>query len=447
MGRSNDSKSSGWAAASPQRPAACKGKAWRQLVLLLLLAGFGWVGSLSVYLLGLAGSPSALVNPNSDKEVIDFVWFYAGSLIVSQRQFAGLSPYQGEALTRVVRAVSAPLPATGPYYLQYPPYFFALLQPLTWLPAAWAWAVWVLLQAVLTVASVWLVASKSFADHPIRVLVVLAVLGSLPCMTNLRFGQTAALPLFGLSLFWAMACRRRSFSAGASGALCLFKLQFVPLTLLPGLAAGRLRYLSGFILLFALLLGVSACVMTLSELVQFPAVVVQGEAVRGPHGMLPQHMTNLRALLILAAGSDSGTVRLVSMLAFAVAVLVSVVLLLPYAGERLDWDNFAASAATSMLVLFALNPHVYLYDNIILCLPALILFPALRARAKERGAARASAIVLMALIAVWPIAGWLGPMFFTRGAQQRCAFFAIYSLLLAGLALMSQLTAGRSQSA
>src|SRR5262249_7095155 len=144
------------------------------------------------YLIVCGSSRTVLVNPCSAKESVDFVWFYSGAVNAFNPTAGRTDLYDSQALTETVRRVSAPFPATGPYCLMYPPYFFPLIAPFTKLPVVAAMNLWICFQVGLVTVSIWTLAAACGLDRRAGLLAVMLVLGAFPTWINFRYGQTTA---------------------------------------------------------------------------------------------------------------------------------------------------------------------------------------------------------------------------------------------------------------
>lgn len=134
---------------------------------------------------------------------------------------AGENPYDIEA----VQAYWVGVTPLAFYWIAYPPYFLAALQPLTWMNPRMAERVWTLFNlATLTGLSVLLVQLLRLRMTPARVgLALLLTLSYFPTVAVLHLGQLTAFLVALTFLAWWLLQRGRPLAAGFALALLTLK--------------------------------------------------------------------------------------------------------------------------------------------------------------------------------------------------------------------------------
>ena len=308
---------------------------------------------------------------------IDFADYHRAA----QRLAGGLSPYAPEML-------EASVPAQGQDRYRYPPLLAQSLVPTAGLPTAAVATGWLVVQAALVYASVWLAASAGGAPRtPERVLWTgTAATWFLPVFDTLWKGNVSALLAFQFALL--VVAGRRGGAALASAVL----LKLTPVLAVPAALARDRETRSGVLLGLALLLAVGIALAPaawLDHLRVLPNLL----------GGRADYETNLAPASMLAGfgGGESvaATIRLATIAGVVAAVVASVVL----AGRPGGWP-----AAVVLAVLAGLGaPAALWYHYLVVLLPmAALAWPA--AASRQRIAIAGSAALISVGVAALPLA-------------------------------------------
>ncbi len=359
------------------------------------------IGAIAVYVqLGVLLCRGALFAFYSGKSpgIADFVVLYSGAVLAFQQTQNQICIYDSPALTDIVRIFTTPMVPTEPFFLQYPPYFFAIIKPIAFLSLMNAWFVWCIASLVFIAFSLHLILSKHVHSVKERALIIVGLFASYPCWVCFRFGQTSFWLLLGATVFWSLLSTRKYFWTGVATGLALIKVQYAPFLVVAGFAYGRGEYLKGLaIALFGLfvwsILGVGW-----ENTASYANVLTNGELTNIVNGVEPFMMQNVRGQLNLLLGDDTTLVKIVSLTAFVVvlAVVAYVWDKLRTAVEagRVSIHAFDLVASFTTLAMLVFGLHTHIQDYVVALLPCVWLWPT--ASRVERW-----------LIVLFPLISWL----------------------------------------
>jgi hypothetical protein len=361
--------------------------------------------------------------------VSDFVAFYNGSVLARDCTASGINIYdpavQAESLARII----APVKAESSLALQYPPWFFALLTPLSLVDLKTAWYCWSLLGLAVFVAALCYLASGLTTRFE-KAFFVVAALASFPAWFTVKLGQTSLFLFAIFTAFWCLLRGGRLFWSGVCAGLLLIKLQYAPLAVIAGLAAGRLRFVSGLAVSGALLLALSFFAVGWDNLLRFPAALVGGEMAGTTAGLSPEMMQNFRGALVLAGFGDTSAVKLLSSAALLVVAGAVLFAWLSFSKRARRPEEFEVMAGITTLLILIFSLHTHMQDYVLVALPAVWLWPA-RWRAKG-----ARAAWLSRLLVFFPCLSWLFFLLTVLFLYVRVQPFFILSFAILSLSLL-----------
>ncbi|MDQ3871631.1 MAG: DUF2029 domain-containing protein, partial [Chloroflexota bacterium] len=292
------------------------------------------VGLWAIGLVLLGKALAAQVADPAGQFAIDFADYHGAA----QEILAGRTPYAPAML-------EGPVPSQGQGAYRYPPPFAQLLAPLAALPLVVAAWLWLALQAVLIITSVWLAGSHGGAAPSRERFLWSGVAATyfLPAFDALWKGNVSGILAFLVAVLAGGRFRGGLALAGA----VLLKVSPVALvpTVVVGGAAGRRRELAG------LAAGTAAIVV--------PSFLLSPGAWRDYGRVLPNllagsvdYLTNLAPATLLATRLPGavglvGPVRLVTVAAGLFTVLVAA-----WLARRPDgWHAAVTAGVVAMLVL------------------------------------------------------------------------------------------------
>jgi hypothetical protein len=286
---------------------------------------------------------------------VDFLQFYTAGRMVAQDGGGRLydwTAFAGE-LQRIV-------PGTGDllFVSVYPPQLAVLLAPIGALPYFAALAVWTVLSALVCAFSVRLIARELPDVDRTRLPWWLLALGFVPLQQLILHGQIGALALVCFTVAWVALRRERWWIVGlALGSLC-FKPPFMIAAIAAAAAGRNLRLLAGI----AIGAGMQVAAVTLllgpgvwADYLEKVAVLLQSPEMFEPK---PWQMHNLKGFWRLLLGERS----IVSVL--WLASVPPVLFAVDYIWRRTRSADLRMAAVVIATVL--LNPHLYVYDLVVL---------------------------------------------------------------------------------
>jgi Glycosyltransferase family 87 len=304
--------------------------------------------------------------------MIDFVKLYSGAKIIVAGE--GKQIYDPDVQLAQMNQTVQPNRYPIRKYAQYPPYDFLLATPLTALPLMSAYALWcagTLLLGLIGIVYFRHVVGGSLAFSDVLALALL-YFNSLFSMDSIMIGQTAWLMLGVVSVFFAAFYKRQNFLAGFMLALSTIKPQFL-FCLLPGVLMERRWRLIFYASLFELcLLVASIFFVGWTNIVDYPHVLAHAEAQM--FGRDDVYMACLRGLLTSLLGEQLGFYS--SFLPVVVGLALMVYAWYPRSKSSLlapDSPHFNVAVSASVLVYLVCSPHTFLYDCLLLAIPALLL--------------------------------------------------------------------------
>jgi hypothetical protein len=278
----------------------------------------------------------------------DFLSFYTGASFARDGALDRMYSFDAQVARqeRVVPGITNVAPFIRP------PVFAAILAPLTTLPLAAAFAVWLAAQIGI-LAGLWFWCWKTVA----RDSLVFAAL-FLPSAYGIAHGQDCVFLASLLLASWILMERGRDGPAGAVAGLAFIKfhllLLFVPALLIRkrwrmAVGVGSVAAAEAFI---SIALVGPAGVRQYIDLLHDPKITSLHPS--------PERMVNLRGLLV-NLGADYGLIQYIAVVAVVGAALWLI------AHAQREWVWFWGSLVASLLI----SPHAYEYDAALL-LPGLL---------------------------------------------------------------------------
>lgn len=268
----------------------------------------------------------------------DFAVYYEAAGTVA----AGGSPY-GPAM------FEGPVPAQGVYIFKYAPPFAQMLVPLTALDLATATGVWVVIQAALIFAGLWLAVRAGGAPRTVETVCWVGVAATLflPNFDTLWKGNVSGALAFTIGLTLAGAVR------GGGGVAVAALLKTTPVVLLPAtVAAGRSAWLGAALLAPVVAVSFLLAPAAWIDFVRVLPNLVAGDA-RFATNISPD---NLLAYALPAAPFAAEVVRWLSLAAGVLAIVGSVFL----ARRPGGWPAAVTLGVAAMLLLPSSNWYHYL---------------------------------------------------------------------------------------
>lgn len=381
--------------------------------------------------------------------VSDFVIFYGAAVLSRQclERAPGAPPpniYDVGLQNATIAPLIAPVKPEQPFYLQYPPYFFALVTPLAFVSMPVAYLLWTALCATLVVTTLVLLARQELQGRFSRTFFVVATLASFPAWLSFELGQSALYMLPIIALVFRLLRRDLPLQAGAAAALATVKLQYAPLLAVIGIsAAGGLSprggaFLSGITGGFFALVALAVMVLGPENVLNYPHALIAGETGKSVSGVSPHMMQNIRGWLTIVTHSEAKWIMVVCAIALVLAMFFCYRLFcspktLALTGSEKQ-KHFSLASAVSVLLLLVTSPHTHVQDYLLAAYASLFLwsyFDLSKLDGQDQN--RQQGIVLKGFLLALPAASWvffIGQPFFATIGIQPYFFWAVAVLAL-----------------
>ena len=375
----------------------------------------------------------------------DSVQLHSAALLAHRCAGGRIDIYDPAVQDQSLRALIEPIVPQTLQYLQYPPQFFALVQPFSVLSLQSAYFVWCGLALILILWTLWILCKDYFASAFARSFVFIATLGGYPAWLSFELGQTSLYQFPATIGFWLLLRAKRAFTAGLLSALLLVKLQYMPAMILIGLILGRGRYAAGLLLSSSVLAVLTVLTVGMDNILKYPSALQFGETNAQVGGVAANMMQNFRGEMIVLSFQDEHLIHQLSLALFAVGIIASVLLwvkLYPQMKKCLGEDAFGICAGISILVSLIFSPHTHIQEFLPASLAIVFLSPLLK-----NGPNKALNIILSVLMIGFPILSWLFFLFlpiFQMYKVQPYLFWDLALLLVSGLDIGRRLHATTS---
>lgn len=303
--------------------------------------------------------------------VKDFCNTYNGALLAERCLHSPINIYDPVIQDQSLREVIKPVVPELPFYLQYPPCYFALVLPLSLFPLSQAWTAWVLTATVLIFISTPLLLQGSrFTSRKARLMAVLAVMSSFPTWFSYSLGQTTLYTYPAVVYLLTRLLVGKGFSSGLAGVWAFVKLQYAPVLVLAGLSTGKMRFLAGAATACLFLVALSVAILGVDNVLIYPHVLLGGETGTDVSGVSAESMQNLRGQLTLLMVPSQFLFKMV-LAGFALGLLFTAWLWLKvYPRKAPTPRRFQIFAALSLLIALTVSPHTHVQDYMLAVMSA-----------------------------------------------------------------------------
>lgn len=322
-----------------------------------------WSIGLSFYVLKLVLGPEFYEHVRQGPTMFgDFIKFYSLGQMIWAKQTAQL--YDPAVQLDYYNQLIAPASVSRLTFSEYPPHFMLILSLLPLLPLNFSFLIWTFGGLIIAIGSLNRVAMARRVSGLTVLVISLAMIASLPGFRTVGFGQVSWLYLSIISLWCWAVLKKRQFIEGVALALSTLKFQYTPFLLLPALVGRRKSTFVAFVLSELVFLLFSGLVLGWSNVFGYPGALHGAENLTGENGF-SQEMVNLRGLL---SNMLLPTPALYVSLLFVPVAMAVVYLCIRNKAE----DNWICSL--TILASLCFSPHTFIYDWVLLTLPAILLF-------------------------------------------------------------------------
>jgi len=304
--------------------------------------------------------------------ISDFVNIYNAAVLAKRCAVEPTDIYSPELQAESAAKLTFPVKAEEPFYLQVPPYFFAVVRPLAEGSIVTAWWIWCVGSVLALGYAMKLLIFDSIEGKFTRAVAVIATFAAFPEWEGIRSGNFSLWLAPGIILMWCWILQRPIAGALAS-CVALVKIQYLPIAAVTGLILGGKKFFATLALSTLILLVIAVAGVGLNNVLEFPAALVNSMHSSQISGVAANEMQNLRGELVLLTGSDGKIVNILSLVGLAAAV-VSVALLWMRRDRAADGADFKLRASITTLLLLAASPHTHKHDYVIAVIPAVWLW-------------------------------------------------------------------------
>ncbi len=372
----------------------------------------------------------------------DFVnFYYAGSIsLLPERSRAYDVTVQEGWRSRVVPLELYP----ANFHVDYMPFVFPLMIPLTVLPIGAAYIAWGILTLAFGAWAIFILAKSTglFETKHIAVF-ILILISSYPSLHALRNGQATWL-LLGLACFYFYSLIKGfDVLAGLTLALSSIKPHYALIWALPPLAAKRWRLLTSAVICEILLLMLGAITIGWQTVINYPAMIRDGETNPNYWGVFPDYMVSLRSLFYFIFPGKLGLdLSLFASVLGAVFVLWLWIIVLESESSRLRAfsQNVRWAIALTIVITLFISPHTYVYDTLFLAISALFTLPIVDEKSRKQEVIWATKIWYLLLFS-YPLVS--GLFYVNLQLRDLCKGYSIlvilFLLVVTGLIKLSSL--------
>jgi len=317
--------------------------------------------------------------------ISDFVNVYNAAVLAKMCSPVRVAIYDPAVQAASANKLTAPVQAEQPFYLQTPPYFFSIAEPLANLTMLQAWLVWCGFSLIVFAAALWFFARQIFPDNFSRLFVIIATIGSFPEWEGVRSGNSSLWLAPGVVAMWLLI-RRHPALAACCASVCLIKIQYLPLVGMTGLFLGGLPFVGTLLAITLALLAWAFATVGAENILAFPRALAGAEASAQVSGVAANEMQNFRGQLCLLIGNDGSLVHLLSLAILVVAVICLSIMWWRFirltasqkvkatiSGPDLE-RKFKIYASITTLLLLICSPHTHKHDYTLVVVPAVWLW-------------------------------------------------------------------------
>jgi hypothetical protein len=324
-----------------------------------------------------------------------------------------------------MRPIISPVKPELPFYLQYPPYFFAMMALFSYFDLFTAWLIWTVLGLCLLLGAIRLLVKDNFSTRPAVAIATAAVLAAYPTWVGFRLGQSSLLAFPALVAFWFLLRSRKFGLAGTAGGLMFMKLQYGPIVLLTGIILGALRFFLPAIATLAALICIAGFTVGWDNVLRYPTALLLGDTSGRFSGVPVFQMQNFRGAFALSLGGETSATRLAAgLLMFATAFGITW-LWVKWMPQVRSGDNakFRTLASITVLAMLASSLHSFPQDYLFAAIPCIWLW-------KWTEDDHHFSKVVRTLILAFPILSWVFFLFQHLFLMVRIEPFLLWALAL-----------------
>jgi hypothetical protein len=335
----------------------------------------------------------------------DFLTFYSAAHIAEHCSSTHECIYNPAMHVQFANAALGPQVqlVTHPFTLQYPPFVYAYLMPLTHLNLTQAFVTFNSISLAAFILSCVVLGMMTGSKALQTTLICAGALASFPVLVNFEAGQLCIFVLLSLSTYWYCLREKRYFAAAVTMAVGLIKLQFLPYTCIVGLILGGRRFLAALVASYAAIGAFCYSRFGLDSIIAYPHILLSQET----EGLVKEaHMDNIRGQLIALTGNQRVAMVLAVICFLAALSFIAYLWQVWYKKNSHQPGAFEGCAAVTTLLMPTTALHSFTYDYVFYLVAVFAVLQWLRLHRNEI-AVKPLARVFTIMFFLLPVASWI----------------------------------------
>lgn len=316
----------------------------------------------------LANQALVYVNVKQTTSVNDFVKIYLAAEAASKER-----PYDPDVQAQLLEEITRPLPIpTEQRYCWHTPVLFALVKPLALMPIKTAYCAWLAVSLLCGLSAVTLLARDVGLGAKTTTMIILGTLCSLCQGMWFLMGQTTWFQIALLCVFYWAMFRSRNILSGIALGFTIIKPQLSVLFFFIPLARKCYSILAAALGTLLGLLIYTMLVMRLDAILSYGNVLF-GRETSKVTGNFTDQQTSLRGFLSIILPHNVA-------LGLAFVLLIACAALVFYMWSKsgkMDKQSCHWLMAVTVAANAAFSPHAYIYDDLVLIIPAILTLKSL----------------------------------------------------------------------
>jgi hypothetical protein len=309
-------------------------------------------------------------------EYHDFAKYYCAAQIVASGE--GRKFYDMDFEMEKWRQLSNESVSKRPVCLEISPVWASIIIPFGMVPFKTAYIMWQCSWIAAGVAGLFSLVRAINSRLSMResvfatIVLVAAVMSSLPEARGMVLGQPCLLILGIISSFCAAFIAKRDITAGIILAVSTVKFQYSPFLGIAALAARRWKLIGAAAAGFAILIALAAAIIGIDSVIQYPSILLKWETAKELEiDINPQSMVNFRGIISIFASPE------IAMKCSFPIMLAGLLLTFKIWFDALKIGSKATPWALSFSILCMLlcSAHVHMYECIVLSVCAALTLP------------------------------------------------------------------------
>jgi len=252
---------------------------------------------------------------------------------------------------------------------------FALTTPIAAFDLFTAFQLWTAASVSCFSLAYWVLAYRQLRSRFEQIVGFILAFTSIATWDLLFEGQSSGFELLPVAISLALLQRSKPFYSGIAAGFALLKPQHIPMSVLPGLCVGRLKFLAGLVISGIFQAIIALVAVGFGNVLNFLRINYLCELTHEyfAHNE-PWEMRSFRALLNVLL--PDGPVTQIALAAY-VLVVIGLVLVWTLIYPKLKLQepcSFQLLTAISIILLLVFGLHAFDYDYIFMMIPCVCLY-------------------------------------------------------------------------